>query len=95
MAEVVQLDIFTPALERVVELDCGDIRWDALILGKWHRAVASSDGSAIALYVCRSMADRYLGNLERIYSFPDGCTPEQAAEAITGGVARESWPHDD
>jgi hypothetical protein len=41
------------------------------------------------------MADRYLGNLERIYSFPDGCTPEQAAEAITGGVARESWPHDD
>lgn len=94
MKSACQLDIFAPTLERVVELDCGDIRWDALILGKWHRAVGSRDGVGIALYVCRSMEGRYLGNLERIYSFPNGCTPEEAAQAITDGTARESWPHD-
>lgn len=87
-----QLEMFAPPLERVEPVCHGAILWDALIIGKWHRAVASGDGIGISLYVCRSMADRYLGNLERIYAFPDGCTPEQAAQAVTDGVARESWP---
>lgn len=65
-----------------------------MIIGKWHRAVASRDGVGVALYVCRSMADRYLGNLERIYCFPDGCTPESAAEAIADGLALTEWPEE-
>jgi len=91
MSLACQLNLFASPLERVVHQDFPgtSIMWDALILGQWHRAVAHKD--AIWLYVCKAMADSYRGHLERIYEFPLGTTPEEAAGAIVDGTAETEW----